>query len=105
VRDVCFRLYVEGGTTGLGIEATKPWSVARAEVTEHASDCVLENSYPKPAPSAVSAVSGAGKLIVADNFPCAVSIHATISFDAQADWVPSVEPLDVDELPVDGGCG
>lgn len=104
-RDLCFRLYIEAGSSGLGFQATEPWVVARADVTEHASDCVLENGYPKPAPSAVSATSGAGTLTVKGDFPCETSIHGTISFDAQADWVPSVEPLDADALPVDGGCG
>lgn len=106
VRDLCFRLTVEGlGSGGIGIETTDPWAVAQAEVTEHASDCVLENGYPKPAPSAVPAMSGTGTLTIEGSFPCSATIHAKITFDPPAGWVPAVESLDAEALPIDGGCG
>jgi hypothetical protein len=107
VHDRCVRLWIEqiAGGPALGIVATAPWSVNKAEVTEHASDCVLENGYPKQALGAAAAVTGTGTLKVEGGFPCAVTAHATITFDAQAPWVPKEESLDVEMLPVDGGCG
>jgi hypothetical protein len=107
-RDVCFRLMVEGfDNAGIGIMTPAGWSVGSAEVTDHASDCALTNGYPAPPQgSSAQATKGAGSITI-DNpfFPCKVTIHATLSFDAQAPWVPLSEPLDADQLDVSGGCG
>jgi hypothetical protein len=108
VRDVCFRMMVEGlSNPFIGITTPPGWSVGLLEVTDHASDCSLVNGYPAPpAGSAAKAVKASGS-ITFDNtvFPCKVTIHTLIGFDAQAPWVPPVEALDADMLAVVGGCG
>lgn len=107
-RDVCFRLWVEGYIdSGIGIESPSPWAITQAEVTNHASDCALSNGYPIQPIDSAPAVSGTGSLTVDGTFPCSISLHGTISFssDANKSWIPAVEALDVDMLPVDGGCG
>ncbi|HVK70988.1 MAG TPA: hypothetical protein VM694_41315 [Polyangium sp.] len=105
-RNVCFRLFVEMGTTPtLAIETTPPWIISQADVTNQASDCATQGGFPPQPMSAAPAVSGTGTLKVEGTFPCSLSLHGTLSFEAQGPWVPTSEPLDVDALPVDGGCG
>jgi hypothetical protein len=107
-RDVCFRLMVEGfDGPGIGIMTPAGWSVGSAEVTDHASDCSLINGYPAPPiGSATNATGGTGSISIdGPFFPCTVTIHATLSFDAQAPWVPPTEAIDADQLAVSGGCG
>jgi hypothetical protein len=107
-RGLCFRLMVEGfGGPGLGIMTSGDWSVARAEVTDHVGDCTLPNSYPDPpVGGSAEATSGTGLLTIDNPFlPCKITIHATVSFDAQAPWTPLTEPIDADQLEVSGGCG
>lgn len=107
-RNLCFRLWMEpAGGGGLAIQVTAPWVVTHAEVTDHASDCALDTGrYPvQPVGSAERAISGTGTMNIQGSFPCEVTIHATVSFDAQAGWVPVTEPFDADAISVDGGCG
>jgi len=105
-RNVCFRLFIEmGSTSTINIEATDPWIVSHADVTNQASDCATPGGFPPQPMSSATALSGAGTLIVEGSFPCSISLHGSLSFDAQAPWVPMSEPFDVDALPVEGGCG
>ncbi|MDI3287232.1 hypothetical protein [Polyangium sp. 15x6] len=105
-RNVCFRLFVEMGTTStIAIEATAPWVVSYADVTNQASDCATPGGFPPQPMSAAPAVSGGGTLVVEGTFPCSISLHGALTFDAQGPWVPTSEPFDVDALPVEGGCG
>ncbi len=105
-RNVCFRLFVEmGASSPLGIVVTSPWIVSHADVTNQASDCATPGGFPPQPMSSTPAVSGTGTLVVEGTFPCSISLHGTLSFDAQAPWMPMTEPLDVDALMVDGGCG
>ncbi len=107
-RNVCLRLVVEGlGGGGIGIQSPSGWGVAMTEITNRASDCVLVNGYPAPpGDAAVTAVSGSGTLTMKGTFPCEVSVHATLDFPAGSPaWVLPTESVDVDALPVDGGCG
>lgn len=104
-RDVCFRIWVEMIGPGLPIEVTAPWSAGHAEVTKHASDCAVTNGYPVQPADSASAISGSGTLVVEGGFPCSVTFHGSLTFDPQESWIPVTEPLDVDALPVDGGCG
>jgi hypothetical protein len=107
-RDVCFRLVLEMFDSGpLGISAPPGWSVGKAEVTDHAGDCVGgDNGYPAPPlGKAVSATGGGGKI----DFPlqgphCLVSIHANLTFPPGAPFVPAHEPLDADMVPITGAC-
>ncbi|MDI1451843.1 hypothetical protein [Polyangium sp. 6x1] len=105
-QNVCFRLFVEmGSMSPLAIEATAPWIISHADVTNQASDCATPGGSPPQPMSAAPAISGAGTLVVDGTFPCTISLHGTLSFDAQGPWVPMSEPFDVDALPVEGGCG
>ncbi|MDI1476218.1 hypothetical protein [Polyangium sp. y55x31] len=105
-RNVCFRLFVEmGSTSTIAIEATAPWIVSHADVTNQASDCATPGGFPPQPMSSAPAVSGGGTLVVEGTFPCSISLHGALTFDAQAPWVPMTEPFDVDALPVEGGCG
>ena len=106
-RDVCFRVIVEmlGGGAPLGITTPAGWSISKAEVTDHASDCVGgNNGFPgPPLGAAVQATSGAGKIDFSGP-PCVVAIHANLSFPKGAPFVPASEPLDADSLLINGAC-
>lgn len=104
-RNVCFRLFVEmGSTSTIAIESAAPWVVSHADVTNQASDCATPGGFPPQPMSSAPAVSGGGTLGIEGTFPCSISLHGALTFDAQAPWVPMTEPFDVDALPVEGGC-
>ena len=108
--DVCFRLVLEMAGLGgpLGITTPAGWTVGKAEVTDHASDCMggLAGGYPDPPiGKAVSATAGGGKIDFPINAPyCFVSIHANLSFPKGAPFVPANEPLDADMVAISGAC-
>lgn len=106
-RNLCFRIWVEGfvGPGPLTIMVTDPFVVGRAEVTPDVNDCTMSMGFPMPPATYADAVSGMGTITIQGNFPCSVDVHATISYDPKAPWVPASEPFDVDMLNVDGGCG
>ena len=105
-RNLCFRIWVEGlgGPGALGINVTSPWGVERAEVTNDVNDCVVSGGFPVPPMTYADATAGMGSMVLQGQFPCALDLHATISFSPIGPWVPASEPFDVDALPVDGGC-
>lgn len=108
-RDLCFRLVLEadGGNSPLGIATPPGWTIGKAEVTDHASDCKLVNGGfpPPPLGTAVQATGGVGTIAFSPNFPpCDLTIHASLSFPKGAPWVPANEPLNVDLLEVSGIC-
>lgn len=106
-RNLCFRIWVEGfsGPGPLSIDVTNPWAASHAEVTNNAGDCTMSMGFPPQPAELANATSGTGTLMISGAFPCAVDLHATISFDPVAPWVPTSETFDVDALNVDGGCG
>lgn len=105
-RNLCFRIWVEGfvGPGPLTIMVTDPWVVGRAEVTPDLNDCAMSMGFPLPPATYADAVGGMGTINIKGAFPCAVDVHATISFDTAQPWVPAMESFDVDALDVDGGC-
>jgi hypothetical protein len=105
-KDVCFRMWVEAsGSPGIGITTTMGWTVTTAEVTAHASDCMLVNGAPPITMTSVQAVSGTGTLdILSAGAACSVNIHATLFFKVGLPWVPASEPIDGDKVDVVGGC-
>jgi hypothetical protein len=107
VRNLCFRIWVEGfgGGPGLSIDVTDPWAANHAEVTNSVDDCTNFAGFPPPPMSLAPAVSGSGTIFVQGSYPsCAVSVHVSLSFDASEPWIPTTEAFDVDALSVDGGC-
>ena len=106
-RNLCFRIWLEGfsGPGPLMIDVTDPWAASHAEVTNNVSDCMNPMGFPMQPMTLANATSGMGTIMIPGGFPCAVDVHATISFDPIAPWVPASEPFDVDKLNVDGGCG
>lgn len=106
-RNLCFRIWVEGfsGPGPLTIDVTTPWVTSRAEVTNDVNDCVMSMGFPPQPVTFANATAGTGTLMIPGAFPCAVDLHATISFEPVGPWVPSNEPFDVDALNIDGGCG
>lgn len=106
-RNLCFRIWMEGfvGAGPLTIDVNDSWVASRAEVTNNVSDCVMSTGFPPQPMTYASATAGMGKIFVPGGFPCAVDVHATISFEPVGPWVPSNEPFDVDDLNIDGGCG
>jgi hypothetical protein len=106
-RNLCFRIWVEGfsGPGPLTIDVTSPWVTSRVEVTNNVADCTLSMGFPPQPATFANATTGTGTLMIPGGFPCAVDLHATISFDPVGPWVPSNEAFDVDALNVDGGCG
>lgn len=106
-RNLCFRIFVEGfnGPGPLTINVTDPFVASRAEVTNNVSDCVMTMGFPPQPMTFANATSGMGTIVVPGGFPCAVDVHATISYEPVGPWVPMNEPFDVDGLNVDGGCG
>jgi hypothetical protein len=105
-KDVCFRMWVEAsGSPGIGIKAPVGWAVTMAEVTAHASDCMLVNGAPPITMTSVQALSGTGYLdILNAGATCSVNIHATLSFKVGLPWVPASEAIDGDKVDVAGGC-
>lgn len=107
-RNLCFRIWVEGfsGPGPLMIQVNDPWVTSRVEVTNNISDCTMTMGFPPQPQNFSNATAGTGTLMVPGSFPCAVDLHAKISFDtAVGAWVPANEPFDVDMLTIDGGCG
>lgn len=108
-RNVCFRLVLEmlGGGAPLGIATPTGWTLAMAEVTDHASDCVGgNNGFPgPPIGMAVKATGGSGKIDFPPSGPhCTVTLHASLAFPKGAPFVPASEPLDADMLVVSDAC-
>ncbi len=106
-RNLCFRIGVEGfgGPGPLTIDVTTPWAVSNVEVTNDVNDCVMSMGFPPQPATFAKATAGMGTLVIPGGFPCAVDLHAKITFDPVGPWVPTDEPFDVDALNVDGGCG
>jgi hypothetical protein len=106
-RNLCFRIWVEGfsGPGPLNIDVTTPWAASHAEVTNNVDDCTMSMSFPPQPATFANATSGMGTMVIPGGFPCAIDIHATMSFDPIGAWVPTNEAFDVDALNVDGGCG
>lgn len=106
-RNLCFRIFVEGftGPGPLTINVNDNWAVSHSEVTNNVSDCTMSMGFPPQPMTFASATSGMGTIVVPGGFPCAVDVHATISYDPVAPWVPANESFDIDMLNVDGGCG
>ena len=106
-RNLCFRLWLEGfsGPGPLNIDVTDPWAASHAEVTNDVNDCVMTMGFPPQPATFANATAGMGTLMIPGGFPCAVDLHATITFDPVGPWVPTNEMFDVDALNVDGGCG
>jgi hypothetical protein len=106
-RNLCFRIWVEGlvGPGPLMIDVTDPWVTSRVEVTNNVGDCIMTMGFPPQAQTFAEATTGTGSMMISGGFPCAVDLHAVISFNPVGPWVPMNEPFDVDMLSVDGGCG
>ena len=106
-RNLCFRISVAGfsGPGPLTINVTDPWVVDHAEVTNNIADCTVSMGFPPPPQASANATTGTGTIVVQGNFPCAVDVHATISYEPVGTWVPASESFNVDALNVDGGCG
>jgi hypothetical protein len=106
-QDRCVMLIVAmSGGSSFGLDVTMGWAVEQAVISNHASDCALgPNGYPPQIPGAVQTSGGMGGLKQdSTNFPCLLSIHATLTFPPGPAWVPSIDQLDVDALGVQGGC-
>lgn len=106
-RNLCFRIWVEGfsGPGPLMIDVTDPWVTSRVEVTNNVSDCTMTMGFPPQPQTFANATTGTGTLMIPGSFPCAVDLHAVISFEPVGPWVPMDEKFDVDMLNIDGGCG
>jgi hypothetical protein len=108
VRNLCFRMLLEGFSGSFtGISTPPDWSVGLLDVTDHASDCTPVNGYPVPPAGDVAKAVKAGGSVSFDptGFPCKVTVHVEVAFDAQAPWTPPLELIDADMLAVEGGCG
>lgn len=107
-RSLCFQVEVVeyiGSESGI---ATPPgWSVERMNVSAAVSDCDVSHFFPgTPESKAVIAKGGTGSILVDEvNFPCEVTAHIKLTFEAAESWVPSSEPIDADKVSLsEGGC-
>jgi hypothetical protein len=107
-RSLCFQLVAAGYSDPRSGVATPPgWSVERMNVSAVVSDCSVINGFPgMPESKVVMATGGAGSILVDEvDFPCAVTVHVKLTFDAAEAWAPSSEPIDADKVALlGGGC-
>jgi hypothetical protein len=111
VRDICVRIVLEATMmSGPGLQAPAGWAIGKAEITNHASDCVFSPSgwFDPPIDQSAEAIGGTGSMTLTHPpgmfDPCSVSVHGTLEFAPGAPWVPAVEPLNADDVSIVGGC-
>lgn len=107
-RSLCFQVVVAAyGHSESGIATPPGWSVERMNVSPVVSDCDVSHVFPgTPESKTVMATRGAGSILVDEvNFPCEVTVHVKLTFDAAEAWVPSSEPIDAEKVALlEGGC-
>jgi hypothetical protein len=111
VRDICVRIILQASNdVSSGLVSPEGWAISKAEVTDHASDCLPgPNSWPEPPVGAsADATGGTGSMTLSypngPPMPCLVTVHGTLEFAPGAPSLPTSEPLDADNVEVVGGC-
>ncbi len=112
-RNVCMRVtFAQTGTGPYHVTAPSNYAVEKAEITDHAGDCIITSAGVPPTPSgnSVQAQDGDGFVQFLDGDaaaprPCGLFLHMRFGFDrTSAPWAPALEALDADNIDVAGSC-
>lgn len=109
VANLCLMISVwDSGGGWAGLQINTGWGVDQIFISDRAADCGVKSDGSLIASgsdfSGPMAMTGVYTLD-SPTHPCAVSVHATVTFPPGAPWVPASDQVDVDGVKVIGdGC-